>query len=210
MPEGIGFPFLVYRRGDHRHDGFGTAANTTHTYDPVGNRLSKNTTNYSYDRADRILSAGALTDTVNANGNLTNRGTDTFAYDQANRLTSATVSGVTSTDSYDGDGKRAALTVGTTTTSYVYDLNGSLPDVLTDGTFKYVYGLGLGYAVDGSGNVEVYHTDGLGSVWAITNGSGTLIQAYQTDEFGIPTQSNGTSIQPFGFTGQQVDGNGLF
>ncbi|MGH2410875.1 MAG: RHS repeat-associated core domain-containing protein, partial [Chloroflexota bacterium] len=182
---------------------------TSYGYDPVGNRLSKNGTSYTYDRADRILTAGSLSDTVNANGNLTNRGPDTFAYDQANRLTSATVSGVTSTDSYDGDGKRASQTTGTTTTNYVYDINTSLPDVLTDGTFKYVYGLGLAYAVDGSGNVQVYHTDGLGSVRAITNGSGTLIQTYQTDEFGIPTQSSGTSTQPFGFTGQQVDGNGL-
>src|SRR6185437_16799532 len=60
-----------------------------------------------------------------------------------------------------------------------------------------------------SGNVQVFHTDGLGSVRAITNGSGTLIQTYRTDEFGIPTQTNGTSTQPFQYTGQQVDGNGL-
>ncbi|MGH7862173.1 MAG: RHS repeat-associated core domain-containing protein, partial [Candidatus Dormibacteraceae bacterium] len=77
------------------------------------------------------MSAGSLTDTVNANGNLTNRGSDTFAYDQANRLTSATVSGVTSTDTYDGDGKRVSQTTGTTTTNYVYDINDSLPNVLT-------------------------------------------------------------------------------
>ncbi|MGH7862175.1 MAG: RHS repeat-associated core domain-containing protein, partial [Candidatus Dormibacteraceae bacterium] len=35
------------------------------------------------------------------------------------------------------------------------------------------------------------------------------IQTYQTDEFGIPTSSQGTSTQPFGYTGQQVDGDGL-
>lgn len=187
----------------------GGTTSTTYSYDPVGNRLTKNATTYTYDRADRILTAGGTTYTVNANGNLTNRGSDTFAYDQANRLTSATVSGVTSTDTYDGDGKRASQTVGTTTTNYVYDVNGSLPNVLTDGTNKYVYGLGLAYAVDGSGNVQVYHIDGLGSVRAITNGSGALIQTDQTDAFGIPTSTQGTSTQPFGFTGQQVDGDGL-
>lgn len=42
--------------------------------------------------------------------------------------------------------------------SCVYDVTGALPD----GTFKYVYGLGIAYAVDGSGNMQVYHTDGLG------------------------------------------------
>ncbi len=43
--------------------------------------------------------------------------------------------------------------MGSSTTSYVYDVNASLPNVLADGTFKYVYGLGLAYAVDSSGNV---------------------------------------------------------
>lgn len=131
------------------------------------------------------------------------------AYDQASRLTSATVNGTTGTDAYDGDGKRASQTVGSTTTSYVYDVNGALPNVLVDGTFKYVYGLGLAYAVDSSGNVQVYHTNGLGSVRAITDASGTLIETYQTDPFGVPTQTQGTSSQPFGYTGQQADPNGL-
>lgn len=71
---------------------------------PVGNRLSKDATTSTYDRADRILTAGSASYTVNANGNLTNRGSDSFVYDQANRLTSATVNGTTSTDAYEGDG----------------------------------------------------------------------------------------------------------
>jgi len=76
---------------------------------------------------------------------------------------------------------------------------------------KYVYGLGLAYAVDGSGNVQVYHTDGLGSVRAITDGNGNVIATYQTDEFGIPTQTQGSSTQPFQHTGQQRDAeNGLY
>ncbi len=147
--------------------------------------------------------------TVNANGNVTARGSDSFGYDQANRLTSATVGGTTTTYRYDGDGKRASQAVGGSTTNYAYDVNASLPDVLTDGTLKYVYGLGLAFAVDTAGNVQVYHADGLGSVRAITDGAGTLIQTYQTYPFGVPTQTQGSSTQPFQFTGQQRDGNGL-
>ena len=157
---------------------------TTYSYDPVGNRLTKNATSYTYDRADRILSVGSVTYTVDANGNLTTRGSDTFAYDQANRLTSATAGGTTSTYVYDGDGKQTARTVGTNpTVNYVYDVNGSLPVILTDGTFKYVYGIGLTYCVDTSGNVQVYHTDGLGSVRAITDGSRNVAQTYQSGTF---------------------------
>jgi RHS repeat-associated protein len=179
---------------------------TTYAYDPVGNRLAKNTTSYTYDRADRILTARSVADTVNANGNPTGRGSDSFAYDQANRLTSATVGGTTSTYVYDGDGKRVSQTVGGTTTSYVYDVNTALPVVLTDGTLKYVYGNGLAYAVDGSGNVQVYHTDGLGSVRAITDANGNVTRTYQTDEFGVPGQTTGNDVQPFQYAGQQRDG----
>ena len=182
----------------------------TYTYDPVGNRLSWGATSYTYDRADRITAAGSTTYAVNANGNLTGRGADVFAYDQANRLKSATVGGTASTYTFDGDGKRASSTVGSTTRSFVYDVSGKLPLLLTDGTRKYVYRTGLAYETDMAGNVQtVSHADGLGSVRALTDGSGNLIQTYKTDPFGVPTATQGTSTQPFGFTGEQVDPTGL-
>jgi hypothetical protein len=40
-----------------------------------------------------------------------------------------------------------------------------------DGTRKYVWGLGLAYAVSGS-SIEIYHTDRLASVRAITDATG--------------------------------------
>jgi len=188
---------------------------TSYAYDPVGNRSTLTVggvpTASTYDRADRVLTAGTTVYSVNAAGNVTVRGTDSFAYDQANRLTSATVGGVTTTAVYNGDGQRSSQAVGTNpTTTYVYDSNRGLPVVLTDGTLKYVYGAqGLAYSVDATNNVSVYHIDGLGSVRTLTNGSGTLMQTYQTDAFGNVTASQGTSSQPFGFTGQQQDSTGL-
>jgi RHS repeat-associated protein len=82
--------------------------------------------------------------------------------------------------------------------------------LLEDGTRKYVWGLGSGpiYAVNGT-SIEVAHADGLGSVRALTDGSGTLTQTYRTDPFGLPTATQGSSSQPFGFTGEQQDGTGL-
>jgi hypothetical protein len=35
------------------------------------------------------------------------------------------------------------------------------------------------------------------------------VQTYQTDAFGVPTGTQGTSQQPFGYTGQQQDQDGL-
>jgi RHS repeat-associated protein len=92
---------------------------------------------------------------------------------------------------------------------YVYDVNTSLPVVLDDGTRKYVYGLGLAYAVSGAA-LEVYHTDGLGSVRAITDGTTPaplVVQTYATDEFGIPDAAGtqGSTAQPFQYTGEPRD-----
>ncbi|MBI4492984.1 MAG: RHS repeat-associated core domain-containing protein, partial [Chloroflexi bacterium] len=65
---------------------------------------------------------------------------------------------------------------------------------------------GLSYAVDGAGNVEVFHTDGLGSVRAVTNAAASVTQTYLTDAFGAMRLTQGSSGQPFDFTGEQRDG----
>ncbi len=56
------------------------------------------------------------------------------------------------------------------------------------------YGLGLAYSVDSSGNVQVYHADGHGSVHALTDGMGNLIETYQTDPFGVPTATSSATM----------------
>ncbi len=92
------------------------------------------------------------------------------------------------------------------TTSFVYDVNRGLPVLLDDGARKHVWGLGLAYAVDtGSGGLLVYHTDGLGSVRALSNSSGDVTATYQSDEFGVPLVTHGGSTQPFEYTGEPRD-----
>jgi len=130
-----------------------------YSYDPVGNRLTKTlgstSTTYTYDRADRLASAGGSSVSVSAVGTTTARGADTFAYDQANRLTSATVAGVTENSAYDGDGVRFSRQVGGgPLTRSVTDPAAGLPVTLDDGSRTYVWGFGLAYAVAGS-SIEV-------------------------------------------------------
>lgn len=80
--------------------------------------------------------------TVNAVGATTARGTDGFTYDQANRLKTATVSGITETYTYDGDGVRFSRQVGAgPVIRYVTDPAVGLPVTLDDGVRKYVWGL---------------------------------------------------------------------
>src|SRR5207249_1707986 len=188
----------------------GTA--TSYGYDAAGNRLTKTVngtpTSYNYDAANRLTTAGGTIYTPDANGNTTARGGDTFGFDAANRLVQATIAGTTSTYAYDGDGKRASTTTGATTTRYVYDVAGDLPLLLDDGTRKYVWGAdGLAYSVDTANTLTVYHTDGLGSVRALTDATGAVVQTYETDEFGVPIAAGtqGSKTQPFGFAGEQRD-----
>jgi RHS repeat-associated protein len=182
---------------------------TTYAYDPVGNRLSTttngSTTTSSYDRADRITNVGGLNYTMNSAGNLISRGNDTFTFDQADRLINSTVAGVTSTYTYDGDGRRATKTTGGSTTTYLFDASQGLPKLISDGVNKYVWGLGLAYGVDSGGAVAALHGDALQSVRAITDGAGSLIQTYQRDTFGNRQSANGSSTQPFDFTGELRD-----
>ncbi|HLC30203.1 MAG TPA: RHS repeat-associated core domain-containing protein, partial [Dehalococcoidia bacterium] len=113
-----------------------------------------------------------------------------------------------STYVYKGDGVRHSKTVAAVTTTFVSDVNRSLPVTLDDGARKYVWGLGLAYEVEGS-NAFVYHTDGLRSVRAVSDSSGATIQTYRTDEFGVPLDTQGTSAQPFQYTGEEGDETGL-
>jgi RHS repeat-associated protein len=184
----------------------------SYTYDPVGNRLSKvagASTAYTYDRADRITSAGASSTTVDANGNLTATGLDTFTFDQANRMTVATVGGAGEAYLNDGDGVRFSRQIGANPAiRYVSDVNVPLPLTIDDGTRKYVYGLGLAFNVAGA-SLEIYHADRLGSVRVITNGSGSVTASYRSDEYGLTTVSTGSSSQPFGYTGEPRDSTNL-
>jgi RHS repeat-associated protein len=179
-----------------------------YTYDAVGNRLTKvqgSTTSYTYDDADRMTAAGGVTYSYSANGNLTGRGSDTFGWDLENRLTSATVGGTSATFAYRGDNLRESRTVGGTTTTYSWDVNSSLPVVLQDGTYSYVYGHGLISQTDGSGTQTYALSDGIGSTRALTDGSGTVTATYDYDVFGALRASTGTASTDYRFTGQQDD-----
>ncbi len=73
-----------------------------------------------------------------------------------------------------------------------------MPLLLYDGTRKYVWGLGEVYNVDKTtGAARVYHTDGLGSVRAITDTTSPnalVIQTYRTMSSAMGSRVKGTPI----------------
>ncbi|MBZ5536630.1 MAG: DUF6531 domain-containing protein [Acidobacteriia bacterium] len=201
---------------------------TRFTYDSVGNRLSLTapgtSINYTYDAADRLLTAGTALFTYDANGNQTSKtqtGTGNsliYSYDAANRLTSVTGGAVSSAFAYDGEGNRITQSVGTGTYSYLNDVATALPVVLQesgpDGDISYAYGLGL-ISESGPAFDFFYHYDGLGSVVGLTDPAGKLAGRYVYDAWGQPELSApgpqlGTRNK-FRFTGEALDpGTGLY
>jgi len=192
----------------------GSPANVSYTYDAMGNRLTLTeggvTTNYAYDAADRLTSTtggSALTFTWDNNGQMLTKGPQTFAWDAFGRMTGLTNGGTTASYVYNGDGVRVGRIVDGTATTYLQDLAGGLPIVLSEtsgaNTSRYVYGADLIAVVDTS--ATYYHTDGLGSTRALTNASGTTTAQYVYDAFGKERNHTGASTNSFTYTGEQVD-----
>jgi RHS repeat-associated protein len=169
------------------------------------------TTTFTYDAADRLTlvdppGAGSTSYTFDDNGNLTDRGSDDFVWDAEDRLTSATVSSVTTTFAYNGDGLRDSLTVNSNTTMFTWDVNRSIPQVLDDEDIRYVYGIGRIAQVDGA-DTYYYLTDGLGSTMALTDDDGEVVNDYDYDVFGGLRDSSGPQDNDFAFAGEQTDGS---
>ncbi|MFN0074419.1 MAG: RHS repeat domain-containing protein [Chloroflexota bacterium] len=185
-------------------------AETSYTYEPVGNRLTSviagASSSYTSDKVDRLTAVGGTTYTNDANGNRTGRGADTFTYDLANRLTQAAISGGSTTNhAYDGDGKRMCSSTPCTTPEYVYDVNRGLPVLIQDTSKQYVWGLGLTYTVSGSA-IAVHHNDGLGSTRAVTTAAGQVESTYLTDDFGGSKLVRGINPARMQYTGEPRDG----
>ena len=197
-------------------------ANEAYSYDPVGNRLTGPAAeSYSYATANELAAKTGATYQYDNNGNLVGKtaGTTTwsYAYDFENRLkmvTKTTGGDTTSvTFAYDPFGRRIEKSVnaGTpTTTSYLYDGNNILYEY--DGsaaiTARYIHNLGVDdpLAVEKNDKVYVYYKDGLGSVTALTDYWGNIVQTYDYDSFGnIVAVKDPDFVQPYTYTGREWD-----
>jgi hypothetical protein len=113
------------------------------------------------------------------------------------------VNSVTTTFTYNGDSLRDSLTVNSNTTTFTWDVNRSIPQVLDDEDFRYVYGIGRIAQVGAS--THYYLSDGLGSTMALTDEEGDVVNDYDYDVFGAVRDSSGTQENDFTFAGEQLD-----
>lgn len=174
------------------------ASQTQLTYDGNANRVSKNTngvlTNYVSNSISAYTSivenAVPQTPTYNGNGNLTQFDGNTYQYDTDHRIVG--LSGSTSaTYTFDALGRRISKTVAGNTTRFYYDgprvieeRNGSNQVEAT-----YVWGRWIDdlISMDRNGNRYYFHKDDIGSVHAVTDTSGAVVERYAYDLYGSPT-----------------------
>jgi len=189
-----------------------------YTYDPVGNRLSSDRTrSYLHNQANQLIANGGNY-TYDNNGNLiekaTPEGRSAFAWDYENRLVKvSTPDGRVVEFSYDPFGRRIMKKVAgdgsTTTTNYFYDNQSILFEYDDTGAIgnRYTDGPGIDEHLMVTTRKEryYYHADGLGSITALTDSTGKVVQTYDYDSFGNLKDQMNRVKQPYAFTGREWD-----
>jgi len=159
-------------------------------------------TAYEDNRLNQYTRVNGIDFTYDKNGNLTFDGVYHYYYDCENRLTE--VNDInnqrTATYKYDFKGRRVAKTVGSTTTTFVYDGDQIIQDYRNGYRYKtYYYGTGIDELIRmiGADPYEpgtTYYYDGLGSVIALADYMGNVVEKYSYDVFGKPTIRNSQGV----------------
>jgi RHS repeat-associated protein len=188
--------------------------------DRVGSVPNPAAWDLTYNSADQLTSRTDGTNTVNYtyddNGNLASAGSRSYTYDLANHQTQTALSGVTSTYTYDGDGKRitSSTSGGGANLRFWWDINDSLPMLAqeNDGggslVRRWINGAQGALSMSGGGNLYYLHRDPIGSITDVTNSSGTAQWQTTFEPYGdVKSQSHpgaGPAV-PLGFAGQYMD-----
>ena len=190
----------------------------TYNYDELGNRTSMvkgGTTYYTLngEGLNQYGTVGGISYSYDDNGNLTNinDGQYEYIYDYENRLIQAKNNSQTvATYSYDFAGRRITKTADSTTTKYYYDGGQVIAEY--EGTTlvrKFIYGPGIDEPicmidVEDENAKYYYHYDALGSVVALSNAAGNVVESYSYDVFGRPDTTSSIG-NPYMFTGRRLD-----
>ena len=175
-----------------------------YTYSAIGNIASKDGVAYSYGtKPHAVTQVGSTNYVYDANGNMTNRGAQALTWDVENRP--ATIGNTSFV--YDGDGKRVKKVEGGTTTVYVnkyYEKTG------TEITLYYYLGNRM-VALKKGTNLRFVSQDHLTGTSVTSDATtGNLVASIKYAPFGDRRNSTGVIDTDRQFTGQRLDGTGLY
>lgn len=192
----------------------GTFSNSF-SYDAAGNRLTPGIA--TYGPGNRLTGVGTDVYGYDANGNIISRGTKSYVYNSENRLVNFgdSATGQSVDYAYDHLGRRISKNTSIGLMEYLYDgehivceyFNGTLVG-------RYTHGPRVDEVlmVRRGGNTYFYQSDGLGSVVAITDSGGNVVQEYGYDAWGNITLNTGSFgfegaglVNTFTYTGREYD-----
>ena len=194
------------------------------SYDAVGNHTADG---QRVDAANRLLEDSQYTYTYDANGNLTRKtakaggAVTTYAWDEQDRLTSVTLpGGQTTRFTYRFDGKRTSRTDSRGEVRFLYTgldifaITDAAGAVLSD--FTYGPGIDEPLALRSAGAEYAYLADALGSIQALVDTTGAVVERYDYSAFGQTRirDATGTVLadsalgNPYGFTAREME-NGV-
>jgi RHS repeat-associated protein len=192
-----------------------TVTNPTESfqYDAAGNRLVDETRAYSYNELNQLTEDDEYEYEYDLDGNMVSRvdrstGDSTkYTWDIENRLIRVDKPGVVAEHSYGPFGRRLAKTVNGTTTEFRYDGEDLILEMDGDGNVagSWTFGPGIDQplAMNRSGENHYYVADGLGSVAALVDETGAVVQTYEYGVFGEITSQTGSLDNPFAYTGRE-------
>lgn len=172
-------------------------SNTAYVYTPAVGNIS-----YANNGRNQVTSVGGAAITYDAGQNITGTPMGTYAYDSLNRMTSSTVSGATTTYSYDPAGRMYQMG----STRLLHDGARPMAEYNASGSIlrRYIPGLAMDETVavyEGTGVTDRRYliADERLSVTAYTNGTGGILARNTYDEYGQPGSGNAGLFQ---YTGQ--------
>ena len=112
-----------------------------------------------------------------------------------------------STYTYSGDGNRISVATPAGLAEFAWDTTSSIPEVLSDGTYSYLYGPSgeVVEQVSQGGTATFLVQDQLGSTRLLVNSSGSVVGSYAYDTYGAVAGEAGSSSSAIGFAGGYED-----
>jgi RHS repeat-associated protein len=202
-----------------------TTVDYTYDYDAAGNRfregvsdgllgLLKKTTESKFNAANQLTARGNVSYSYDANGNQTGSSEgQALVYNGADQTTSLKKPGGSALSAtYAGTGQTERASAGATSfTNGLLGLTAATTASATQATTRDPAGNLVGLR-DGTSR-SYFLFDGLGSVVAVTNASGSVTNSYTYDPYGVTTEttSSGAVANPWRYTGQYQDAStGLY
>jgi RHS repeat-associated protein len=164
---------------------------------------------------------GAAQQSHDPNGNLTSDGERHYHFDAKNRLVRvSTLGGNTiATYKYDAFGRRIEKRAGSETVRYVHFGKQVLEerDIFSQLQRQYVYGRGVDEVLQlrNAANEDFYyHDNSIGSIAAISDTTGSIVERYRYNAYGETTVLSGDGLieltsssigNAYGFTGRRLD-----